>query len=110
MSRWNFADWFSRTGMRRNGERRAAAARAARRRFLSGERYARVVRIEALESRALLAALPPLGLQSWYRGEDNTLDFAGGNDGTAINGAGFAAGMVGRGFSFDGNDDAVRLN
>src|SRR5207244_7598183 len=60
------------------------------------------------ESRVLLAALPPEGLVSWYRAEDNPAgtvakDWADGNDGTLQGTVGFAAGEVGQAFSFDGN-------
>ena len=48
------------------------------------------------------------GLVSWYRAEDNPTDAADSNHGTLLNGAGFAAGQVGRAFSFDGVDDQVR--
>jgi hypothetical protein len=44
----------------------------------------------------------PSGLVSWWPGEDNADDVAGANNGTLVNGAGFAAGEVGQAFSFDG--------
>jgi hypothetical protein len=49
---------------------------------------------------------PPSGLVSWWPGDGNANDIAGGNNGTLHNGAAFALGMVGRAFSFDGVDDA----
>lgn len=48
-------------------------------------------------------------LVSWWRGEGDALDFAGGNNGTLFGGMGFAAGKVGQAFSFDGVDDEVRF-
>ncbi|HJS08614.1 MAG TPA: LamG-like jellyroll fold domain-containing protein [Pirellulales bacterium] len=65
--------------------------------------------LEQLESRALLAAIPPAGLVSWHRAEGNTLDSAYHNTGTLLGGATFAAGKVGQAFSFDGVDDEVRI-
>lgn len=44
---------------------------------------------------------------SWWPGEGNAFDIMSGNNGTLQNGATFAAGLVGRAFSFDGNDDRV---
>ena len=51
----------------------------------------------------------PLGLVSWWQAEDDATDSIDGNDGTMENGATFAAGRIGQAFSFDGNDDAVRV-
>jgi len=51
----------------------------------------------------------PAGLVSWWPGEGSADDIAGTNDGALINGATFAAGMVGQAFSFDGVDDHVRV-
>ena len=64
---------------------------------------------ERLESRSLLAALPAAGLVSWYRADGNALDFADGNHGALVNGAGFAPGLVGHAFQFDGVDDYVEV-
>lgn len=47
------------------------------------------------------------GLISMWRGEGNALDSIGSNHGTAINGATYAAGLVGQAFSFDAVDDYV---
>ena len=49
---------------------------------------------------------PPPGLVSWWRGEGNWLDQAGGNNGTAYNGAGFAPGVVGQALSFNGSSNS----
>lgn len=44
-----------------------------------------------------------VGLVSWWQGENNPYDSVGGNHGTLKNGAGFAAGMDGQAFSFNGS-------
>jgi hypothetical protein len=46
---------------------------------------------------------------SWWNAEDNAQDIVGGNNGTLMNGATFAPGMVGQAFSFDGVDDYVDI-
>ncbi len=51
----------------------------------------------------------PSGVNSWWRSENNAFDSVGGNDGTLMNGATFAAGKVGRAFSFDGINDFVEV-
>jgi hypothetical protein len=52
---------------------------------------------------------PPVGLMGWWRAEGNTSDSFGTNTGTLLGGAGFAAGLVGQAFIFDGVDDSVRI-
>ena len=52
---------------------------------------------------------PPAGLVSWWPGDNNPFDVADNNDGTLQMGAGFAAGLVGPAFSFDGSDDFVKV-
>ena len=52
---------------------------------------------------------PPTGLVSWWPGDGDADDIVGTNDGTLQGGAGFAPGMVGQAFSFDGSDDFVRV-
>lgn len=52
---------------------------------------------------------PTSGLVSWWRGDGNASDSADGNNGTALNGAGYTAGVLGSAFSFDGIDDHVRV-
>ncbi|MFZ5798561.1 MAG: LamG-like jellyroll fold domain-containing protein, partial [Thermodesulfobacteriota bacterium] len=54
-------------------------------------------------------APPPSGMLSWWAGDGNAADLIGGNQGTPVNGAGYAAGMVGQAFSFDGANDYVDL-
>src|SRR5262249_54223827 len=49
------------------------------------------------------------GLTSWWKAEGNANDAVGGNNGTLINGATFAAGEVGQAFSFNGNQSAVQM-
>ena len=51
----------------------------------------------------------PAGLVSWWPGDGNAEDIQNGNDGTLMNGASFAPGMVGEAFSLDGVDDHVLI-
>jgi hypothetical protein len=51
----------------------------------------------------------PSGMVSWWSGDRHPLDLVGTNDGTLMNGATYAAGMVGQGFSLDGANDFVRI-
>ncbi len=48
---------------------------------------------------------PPSGLISWWPGDGDATDSQDGNDGTLVNGATFADGLVGQAFSLDGIDD-----
>src|SRR5689334_6159263 len=66
----------------------------------------RCPRIERLEDRALLAALPPADLVSWWRAENSATDFVGGNNGTLVGGATFTSGEVAQGFRFDASMNA----
>jgi hypothetical protein len=52
---------------------------------------------------------PPANLVGWWSGDDNPFDLVGGNDGTLMNGATYAAGKVGQAFSLDGVDDYVEI-
>jgi hypothetical protein len=52
---------------------------------------------------------PPLGLVSWWPGDDNADDIRGYNDGTPGGNISFAPGMVGQAFSFDGVDSSVLI-
>ncbi len=56
-----------------------------------------------------ICAAPSSNLISWYRSQNNAVDALNANNGTLQNGATFAAGKVGQGFSFDGIDDFVQL-
>ena len=49
----------------------------------------------------------PSNLVSWWPGDGNANDIQDGNDGTLVNGATFATGLVGQAFSFDGGNDFV---
>src|ERR1017187_3080116 len=51
----------------------------------------------------------PDNLVSWWRGEGNALDQVGGNNGVLSNGVGFASGVVGQGFSFNGTNSYVEI-
>ena len=53
---------------------------------------------------------PPPGLVSWWPAEGNANDIVDGNDGVLQNGAAFAPGKVGQGFSLDGTDDFVLVS
>jgi hypothetical protein len=49
------------------------------------------------------------GLVGWWPGEGNANDIVGTNNGTLVNGAGFAPGEVGQAFSFDGVSSYVSI-
>ena len=81
----------------------SASNRTARSRFFP-------LRLEVLEPRlALDGAALPADIVNWYRAEGDAADFAGGNDGTLLNGAMFTSGKVGQAFLFDGDDDRVNI-
>jgi hypothetical protein len=48
---------------------------------------------------------PPSNLVSWWSGDGHPFDLTGVNDGITVNGATYGDGMVGKAFSFDGEDD-----
>jgi Tol biopolymer transport system component len=50
---------------------------------------------------------PPSGLVSWWDGDGDANDLMNRNQGTMVNGATFATGLVGQAFGFDGVDDYV---
>ena len=52
---------------------------------------------------------PPPGLVSWWAAEGNCRDEIGTNNGTLENGAAFAAGFVGKAFSFNGINSYVKV-
>ena len=68
-----------------------------------------------LSSDAFLAVVPPppcagsTGVISWWRGEGDSEGAVGGEGGTLMNGATFAAGKVGQAFAFDGVDDYIHV-
>ncbi len=51
----------------------------------------------------------PTNLTAWFPGEGDATDVKGGLNGTALNGAGFAAGKVGQGFTFNGSTAVVQV-
>ncbi|PWU21513.1 MAG: hypothetical protein C5B50_01585 [Verrucomicrobia bacterium] len=52
---------------------------------------------------------PPAGMVAWWPGDGNTLDIAGGNNGTLQGNAGYGPGEVGQAFTFDGNNSWVQV-
>ena len=52
----------------------------------------------------------PAGLVAWWAAENNALDRVGGNNGTLMNGAGFASGEVGSAFNLNGVNQFVLAN
>ena len=52
---------------------------------------------------------PPSGMVAWLTGDGTANDFLGKNNGVSQNGAGFATGMVGQAFSFNGSNQFVSL-
>lgn len=63
-------------------------------------------------SRAPLSAqcvVPPAGLLAWWTGNGNANDSAGTNNGTLMNGATFAPGLVGQAFHLDGAGAFVEI-
>jgi len=65
--------------------------------------------LEVVSTTPPVCTPPPANLVSWWPGDGNASDIAGGNNGTLVNGATFAAGIVGQAFSFDGLDDYVQV-
>jgi hypothetical protein len=63
-----------------------------------------------LTTSAQTCAPPPSGLIGWWPGEGEGQDLAGGNNGSLVNGATFATGMVGQGFQFNGDRAGVVLS
>lgn len=56
-----------------------------------------------------LCVNPPSNMVSWWRGEDNTEDSMGDNNGTLIGDTFYEVGKVGQAFSFDGAGDYVNI-
>ena len=61
----------------------------------------------ACESVSGVSIDPPSGMVSWWPGDGNATDIMDGNHGTLEGDATFAPGMVGQGFSLDGDGDFV---
>jgi hypothetical protein len=57
----------------------------------------------------LVCKPPPSGLVAWWPGDGDATDIAGNHDGTLMNGADFAPGIVDPAFRLDGIDDFVRV-
>ncbi|MCI0416300.1 hypothetical protein L0222_26295 [bacterium] len=53
---------------------------------------------------------PPSDLISWWPGDGNANDIAGGSPGILQNGATFGLGLIGQAFSFDGGDDFISVS
>ena len=51
----------------------------------------------------------PPGLVGWWPGNGNATDVVGGNNGTLLNGATYAPGLIGEGFSFTNANDQVSI-
>jgi hypothetical protein len=62
-----------------------------------------------INTRADTCTPPPPNMVSWWPGDGNANDIQGSNNGTLLNGATFAPGMVGQAFSFDGVDDEISI-
>ncbi|MDQ4122421.1 MAG: CHRD domain-containing protein [Acidobacteriota bacterium] len=56
-----------------------------------------------------LCAPPPVNLTAWYRAENNVYDSTGSYNGIAPNGVGYAAGIVGKAFNFNGTNQYADL-
>ena len=52
----------------------------------------------------------PSGIVTWWPGENNAVDIIGGNNGTLMNGTGFASGEVGTAFNFNGVNQYLVAN
>ena len=52
---------------------------------------------------------PTDAITSWWTGDGSAVNSFGSGDGTPTNGAGFAPGIIGEAFAFDGQDDYVAL-
>ena len=52
---------------------------------------------------------PPSGIVGWWAGEGNANDSFATNNGTLVNGVGFATGEVGQAFSFNGTSQYVSV-
>ena len=51
----------------------------------------------------------PGGIAAWWKAESNTVDVVGADNGTLVNGAGYAPGIVGTAFSFTSAGQAVQI-
>jgi hypothetical protein len=62
-----------------------------------------------INTRADTCTPPPPNMISWWPGDGNANDIQGSNNGTLLNGATFAPGMVDQAFSFAGADDEISI-
>jgi hypothetical protein len=77
-----------------------------------GERLSHAVNIQPLAPRrdaGLSCVAPPSGKAHWWTGDASAEDLQGDDDGTLQGGASFSPAHVGRGFSFDSDDDGVNI-
>jgi len=51
----------------------------------------------------------PSGITAWWKGQSNTVDVVGADNGTLAGGASYAPGLVGTAFSFSGSGEAVEI-
>jgi hypothetical protein len=58
---------------------------------------------------APVCAAPPADLLAWFPAEGNAIDVEGGNNGTALNGAGYSNAKVAQGFTFNGSTAVVEV-
>ena len=69
-----------------------------------------LVGLTAVSSTSFAQCLPPpSGLVGWWPGDENANDIIGGNNGTLVNGTGFAPGKVGSAFKFNGTNNYVQI-
>ncbi len=65
--------------------------------------------IASLTVNAPVCEPTPSGLVSWWPGNGNAIDIAGGNNGTLAGNVTYVAGEVGQAFSFNGNGEGVNV-
>jgi hypothetical protein len=68
-----------------------------------------VASCSATDTPASACYAQPSGLVSWWKGDGDATDHMGNNNGTLVNGAGFALGQVNDAFSFNGSNQYVLI-
>src|SRR5262245_41581087 len=63
--------------------------------------------VSTLHAQNCVPRLP--GLVGWWRGNGDSSDVVGKNNGALLGNASFAPGIVGQAFSFDGDNDSVMI-
>ncbi len=63
--------------------------------------------VSAIPARSAECLPPPPGIISWWSGNNNALDLIGTNNGTLVNGANYASGIVANAFNFHGTLESV---